>query len=57
MTSTLTTSLRDESGSTVVEYALISALMSITSLAAFGAMGTATADMFNAVAAQLANPT
>ena len=46
----------DESGSTAIEYALLAALVSVASLGAFGAIETATATVFNAVAAELAMP-
>lgn len=45
---------KDESGATVIEYALISALISIAAVTALNFLGTTLSDPFNAVALNIA---
>ena len=45
--------LRDDSGATVIEYGLITALVSVASIAAMTAVGSSLTGIFNTVAGKL----
>jgi pilus assembly protein Flp/PilA len=45
--------IRDESGVTAIEYALIAALIAVAAIAAFTLVGTNLSNTFSAVAAKL----
>jgi pilus assembly protein Flp/PilA len=45
--------IRDESGVTAIEYALIAALIAVAAIAAFSLVGTNLSNTFSKVAAQL----
>lgn len=46
--------LRDEGGSTAVEYGLIIAVLSLAMIAGFGAFSDSLSNMFNAISGKLA---
>jgi Flp pilus assembly pilin Flp len=48
--------LRRTEGQDLLEYALLAALISLVSVTAVGALGTAVADVFQTIADQLAQP-
>ena len=48
---------RDEKGATVIEYALIAALISVAAILAFTALGTKVGDTMNGVSNKLVVPT
>ena len=54
---TLTTKMhRDEKGATVIEYALIAALISVAAIVAFSALGTKVGTTVNAISDKMVVP-
>ena len=53
MRTLLTNLVKDESGVTAIEYALIAALIAVAAIAAFTLVGTNLSNTFSAVASQL----